>query len=99
MGQFKMTAQEMQAFAKRIEEAIGKIAQERTKLNSTMGSVSGGWQGQAAEAYKRLQEQYNGDIDKLNESLRAIKGAIELTVKHYAATEAEQQQQFSAVQS
>ncbi|MBV6702894.1 WXG100 family type VII secretion target [Kitasatospora aureofaciens] len=99
MGQFKMTAQEMLAFAKRIEEAIGKIAQERTKLNGTMDGIAGGWQGQAADAYKKLQHQYNEDIDKLNESLRAIKDAIELTTKHYAATEAQQQQQFTGVQS
>ncbi|MEV7027037.1 WXG100 family type VII secretion target [Kitasatospora sp. NPDC093558] len=97
-SQFKMTAQEMQAFAKHIEEVIGKIGQERTKLNNTVDGVAPGWSGQAAEAYKALQHRFNEDIDALNGSLKAIKDAIELTTKYYAQTEAEQQQQFSGAQ-
>ncbi|MGW2254506.1 WXG100 family type VII secretion target [Kitasatospora sp. NPDC001660] len=97
-GQFKMTAQEMQAFAQHIEEVIGQIGQERSKLNSTVENIAGGWAGQAAEAYKALQHRFNEDIESLNGSLRAIKDAIELTTKYYADTEAHQQQQFSGAQ-
>ncbi|MEU9077539.1 WXG100 family type VII secretion target [Kitasatospora sp. NPDC004745] len=97
-GQFTMTAQEMLAFAKRIEEAVGKIEAERQKLISTVDGVTGGWQGQAATAYKTLQEQVNTDIAKLKESLTAIQHAIELTTKHYASTEEEQKALFASAQ-
>ncbi|MBV2151720.1 WXG100 family type VII secretion target [Kitasatospora sp. SUK 42] len=97
-GQFTMTAQEMTAFSKRIEDAIGKIEQERGKLNTTVDNITGGWKGQAADAYKTLQGQFNQDIQKLEQSLKAIKDAIDLTTKHYAVTESDQQQQFTAAQ-
>ncbi|WP_030062514.1 MULTISPECIES: WXG100 family type VII secretion target [Streptomyces] len=97
-GQFTMTAQEMLAFAKQIEEAIGKIEAERTKLISTVSGITGGWQGQAATAYTNLQNKVNDDIAKLKESLNAIKHAIEQTTKHYASTEEEQKAMFSTAQ-
>ncbi|MFE4517139.1 WXG100 family type VII secretion target [Kitasatospora sp. NPDC056783] len=93
-----MTAQEMLAFAKQIEEAIGKIEAEKTKLINTVTSVTSGWQGQAATAYTSLQGRVNEDIAALRASLEAIKHAIELTTKQYAATEEEQKAMFSSAQ-
>ncbi|KJS54660.1 hypothetical protein VM98_17845 [Streptomyces rubellomurinus subsp. indigoferus] len=94
MGQFTMTAQEMTEFAKQIGEAIHKIEGEQTKLHNTVTNIGGGWKGQAATAYTNLQTQFNDDIKALNQSLNAIKDAIERTTAHYAQTEAEQQDQF-----
>ncbi|WP_316529220.1 WXG100 family type VII secretion target [Kitasatospora brasiliensis] len=96
--QFTMTAQEMQAFAKQIEEAIGKIEGEKTKLIGTVQNVTSGWKGQAAAAYQSLQQRVNEDIEALKKSLDAIKHAIELTTKQYAATEEEQKSIFSSAQ-
>ncbi|MBD0669511.1 hypothetical protein BU198_01945 [Streptomyces sp. CBMA156] len=93
-----MTAQEMLAFAKQIEEAIGKIEAERNKLISTVSGVTSGWKGQAATAYTTLQGRVNDDIAKLKDSLTAIKHAIELTTKHYASTEEEQRAMFGSAQ-
>ncbi|MFE4973753.1 WXG100 family type VII secretion target [Kitasatospora sp. NPDC056651] len=97
-GQFTMTAQEMLAFAKQIEEAIGKIEAEKTKLLGTVSGITSGWQGQAANAYSDLQRRVNDDIEALKRSLDAIKNAIELTTKQYAATEEEQKAMFSSAQ-
>ncbi|MFJ8628749.1 WXG100 family type VII secretion target [Kitasatospora sp. NPDC093550] len=97
-GQFTMTAQEMLAFANQIEQAIGKIEAEKTKLISTVTGITTGWQGQAATAYTNLQNKVNEDIAKLKESLTAIKHAIEMTTKHYATTEEEQKALFANAQ-
>ncbi|MFI6158088.1 WXG100 family type VII secretion target [Kitasatospora sp. NPDC051170] len=97
-GQFTMTAQEMTAFAKRIAEAIHKIQQEQTKLLNTVSNITGGWQGQAATAYKNLQHSFTEDVKALNASLHAIQEAIERTTQQYARTEAEQAQQFTGAQ-
>ncbi|MFI6849980.1 WXG100 family type VII secretion target [Kitasatospora sp. NBC_00085] len=96
MGQFTTTAQEMLAFAKHMDEVIGKIDGEIKSLNALVDSVKGGWKGQAAAAYGNLQTEFNQDAAKLNESLRAIKGAIEITTKQYSQTDADQQTAFKA---
>ncbi|MGW3044768.1 WXG100 family type VII secretion target [Kitasatospora sp. NPDC001159] len=93
-GQFTMTAQEMTAFAKKIEQAVGSIEQERAKLQSTVDNITGGWKGQAANAYTALQNQVNNEVKALQESLTKIQHAIELTTKHYASAEEEQKALF-----
>ncbi|MEU6973228.1 WXG100 family type VII secretion target [Kitasatospora aureofaciens] len=93
-GQFTVTAQEMMDFAGKIETAIGQIEQERSALQTSVQNVSGGWKGQAADAYKALQDQVDKDVKDLKESLTAIKHAIELTTKHYASAEEEQKALF-----
>ncbi|MFF1907605.1 WXG100 family type VII secretion target [Kitasatospora sp. NPDC058218] len=99
MGQFKTTAQEMLAFAKHMEEVIGQVEGEIRKLDSLVGSIAGGWQGQAAQAYRTLQGQFNEDAVELNKSLKAIKDAIEITTKQYSATDADQRAAFGAGQA
>ncbi|MGW4895757.1 WXG100 family type VII secretion target [Kitasatospora sp. NPDC004240] len=95
-GQFKMTAEEMNGFAKHMGEVIQQIQGEIRRLDSLVGSVAAGWQGTAATAYKALQTRFNEDAVELNKSLTAIKEAIELTTKHYSVTEAEQQAAFKS---
>ncbi|MEU4119857.1 WXG100 family type VII secretion target [Kitasatospora sp. NPDC028055] len=93
-GQFTVTAQEMMDFAGKIETAIGQIEAERKALQTTVDNITSGWKGQAADAYKVLQNQVNTDVDELRKSLTAIKHAIELTTKHYASAEEEQKALF-----
>ncbi|MBO1417169.1 WXG100 family type VII secretion target [Streptomyces sp. FH025] len=89
-----MTAQEMTTFAKKIEAACGAIEQERKAMENTVNTITSGWKGQAADAYKALQRQVNEDVAALKASLTAIQHAIELTTKHYASTEEEQKAMF-----
>ncbi|WP_327677004.1 WXG100 family type VII secretion target [Kitasatospora sp. NBC_00458] len=96
MGQFRTTAQEMLAFAAHMDEVINRINTEIKGLDDLVGSITGGWQGQAAQAYANLQGQFNTDAQELNRSLVAIKEAIELTTRKYAQTDAEQQAAFGA---
>ncbi|MEV6978158.1 WXG100 family type VII secretion target [Kitasatospora sp. NPDC093806] len=96
MGQFKTTAQEMLAFAKHMDEVIAQINTEINSLNNLVGSITGGWQGQAAQAYTNLQGQFNTDAQELNKSLVAIKNAIEITTHKYSQTDADQQAAFGA---
>ncbi|WP_380285190.1 WXG100 family type VII secretion target [Kitasatospora purpeofusca] len=96
MGQFKTTAQEMLAFAKHMDEVINKINTEINGLNNLVGSITSGWQGQAATAYTNLQGQFNTDAQELNKSLRAIKDAIEITTQKYSQADADQQAIFGS---
>lgn len=89
-GQFKTTAHEMDAFAKKIGEVNQQVQGEIQKLNSLVDSIASGWQGQAASAYQQLQRRFGEDAQALNKVLDEIKQAIETTTKLYAATEHDQ---------
>ncbi|WP_406203721.1 WXG100 family type VII secretion target [Kitasatospora sp. NBC_01560] len=96
MGQFTTTAQEMLGFAKHMDEVIGKIEGEIKSLNALVDSIKGGWKGEAATAYGKLQADFNEDARLLNESLKKIKEAIEITTKQYSQTDADQQATFKS---
>jgi WXG100 family type VII secretion target len=98
-GQFRTTGEEMRAFAGRIGEVNSQIQGELSRLNSLVESITSGWQGDAANAYHRLQEQWNEDARKLNQVLAEIQSAIEQTSSQYQATEQEQHSSVSNIQA
>ena len=97
MGQFRTTAEEMRAFSARIDQVNSSIQQELSSLNNLVGSITSGWQGQAATAYNQLQQRWNEDATKLNRVLDEIKQAIDATTRQYSATEEEQRSSLSNV--
>ncbi|MEW1911497.1 WXG100 family type VII secretion target [Kitasatospora sp. NPDC085895] len=96
-GQFKTTAEEMNAFANRIGEVNAQVQGEIQRLNALVDSIKSGWQGQAAQAYQQMQTRFNEDATALNKVLDEIKQAIETTTKLYAQTEQEQQSSMSGL--
>ncbi|MEZ0095400.1 WXG100 family type VII secretion target [Streptacidiphilus sp. EB129] len=98
-GQFRTTADEMRAFSARISDVNGQIQQELGRLNNLVSSITSGWQGDAAQSYHRLQEQWNTDADKLNRVLNEIKEAIDQTSATYTSNEQEQHSSISKITS
>lgn len=98
-GQFRTTADEMRAFSGRISEVSAQIQQELSRLNNVVGSITSGWQGEAASSYQQLQQKWNEDAAKLNRVLGEIKEAIDSTSKQYTSTEQEQQSGLSRITS
>lgn len=96
-GQFRTTAEEMRAFSGRISEVSASIQSELGRLGNLVGSIAGGWQGEAATAYHQLQERWNEDATRLNRVLGEIKDAIDATTQQYSATEEEQRSQMSNI--
>ncbi|MEV6211026.1 WXG100 family type VII secretion target [Kitasatospora sp. NPDC051914] len=96
-GQFKTTAEEMNAFANRIGEVNAQVQGEIQRLNSLVDSIKSGWQGAAAQAYQQMQTRFNEDATALNKVLDEIKQAIEATTKLYAQTEQDQQSSMTGV--
>ncbi|MFJ1707990.1 WXG100 family type VII secretion target [Kitasatospora sp. NPDC088346] len=96
-GQFKTTAEEMNAFANRIGEVNAQVQGEIGRLNSLVDSIASGWQGAAATAYQQMQSRFNEDANALNKVLDEIKQAIEATTKAYAATEQDQQSSLTGI--
>jgi WXG100 family type VII secretion target len=98
-GQFRTTADEMRAFSSRISDVNSQIQQELSRLNSLVESVTQGWQGEAAQSYNTLQQQWNNDATKLNKVLNEIKEAIDSTSAQYTSTEQEQHSSISKITS
>ncbi len=97
--QFTTTEEEMRAFATRIDTVNGQVQGEITRLQGVVDNITSGWKGQAANAYNQLQNQVNADASKLNEILRSIKDAIDVTSKNYSQSDDEQRSSMTGISS
>lgn len=98
-GQFRVTEQELQALSSKITEVNGSIQGEVKRLDGVISQIASGWQGQAATAYHRLQQQWNEDARKMNNILNDIKEAVDSTRQNYSATEEQQNSEVSKIMS
>jgi len=98
-GQFRVTEQELQTLSSKITEVNGSIQGEVKRLDGVISQIASGWQGQAATAYHRLQQQWNEDARKMNNILNDIKEAVDSTRQNYSATEEQQNSEVSKIMS
>lgn len=82
----------MVAFSNKISSVNSSIQGEIKRLQSVVDTITGGWQGAAANSFNTMQNQVNTDATKLNQVLGEIKEAIDSTTKNYSASEEEQRQ-------
>lgn len=88
-GQFRVTAADMRMLANHMTEVNGRIQAELGKLENLIGSIAGGWSGDAAIAYQSLQARWNEDAGRLNRLLGEFQEAITATDAGYTGTENE----------
>ena len=62
-------------------------------------NLNGGWQGQAAQSYRQLQDRWNSDAKKMNDILNDIKEAVDSTRSNYSASEEQQNSEISKIMS
>ncbi|NLU69684.1 WXG100 family type VII secretion target [Streptomyces sp. HNM0574] len=98
-GQFRVTEDELRALSTKITEVNGSVQGEVKRLDGVISQIASGWQGQAATAYHRLQQQWNEDARKMNNILNDIKEAVDSTRQNYSATEEQQNQEVSKIMS
>jgi len=73
-----------------IDAVNAGVQGEITRLQGVVDDITAGWKGEAANAYHQLQTQVNTDATRLNDILRSIKEAIDLTSRNYAQSDEEQ---------
>lgn len=95
--QFTTAEEEMRAFATRIDTVNNSVQGEITRLQGVVDSITAGWKGDAANAYHTLQTQVNTDASKLNDILRSIREAIEITSKNYSQSDDEQRSSMASI--
>lgn len=98
-GQFRVTEDELKALSSRISQVNSQIQGEVKRLDGVISTIAGGWQGQAASSYNRLQQQWNEDARKMNNILNDIKEAVDSTRQNYSATEEQQNSEVSKIMS
>jgi WXG100 family type VII secretion target len=96
-GQFRVTAADMRMLSNHMTEVNGRIQAELGRLEGLVGSIAGGWEGDAATAYRGLQTRWNEDTAKLNKLLGEFQGAITATEATYTGTENESSAAISRI--
>ncbi|MGR8007917.1 WXG100 family type VII secretion target [Streptomyces hypolithicus] len=98
-GQFRVTEDELTKLSGQISTVNGQIQGEISRLNGVIDQVAGGWQGEAAKSYHRLQETWNQEAKKMSDILNDIKEAVDSTRSNYSASEAQQNAEVSKIMS
>ncbi|MFI9275896.1 WXG100 family type VII secretion target [Kitasatospora sp. NPDC052896] len=97
--QFTTTEAEMRAFSARIDAVNGQVQAEIARLQAVVDTITSGWRGAAAGAYQALQAEVNQDATRLNDILRGIKDAIDVTTTNYARSDEEQRADLAGLAS
>lgn len=81
-----------------VDEVRNNIENAVKKLHGNIEPVMAGWQGDAAQVFRRLMEQFQQDADKINQKLGEISENIKTSGQQYAQNEQEQAQQISKIE-
>ncbi|MGW0733536.1 WXG100 family type VII secretion target [Streptomyces sp. NPDC002851] len=99
MAGFKVTEHELEKLSGRIDRANNEIRGEIKRLGGVIEQIAGGWKGEAASAYHRLQERWNTDANKMSDLLMDMKEAVDSSRKNYNAQEQQQNAEISKIMS
>ena len=89
-GTFRITTEEMRAYAVRIDQVNRDIQTELARVKGVVGALEGTWRGEARTAYALLQKRWDDDAAALNAILGEISRAIDGTSRAYGQAEQEQ---------
>ncbi len=81
-----------------VDEVRSNIENAVKKLHGNIEPVMAGWQGDAAQVFRRLMDQFQQDADKINQKLGEISQNIQSSGKQYVAQEEEHSQDLSKIE-
>lgn len=81
-----------------VDEVRNNIENAVKKLHGNIEPVMAGWQGDAAQVFRRLMEQFQQDADKINQKLGEISENIQSSGKQYTEQESEHSQDLSKIE-
>jgi WXG100 family type VII secretion target len=73
--------------AVQVEDAVGQIRGQQSKLAGQHGDLMAGWQGQAATAFTGAYESFNSDFTQVLNALQGIHEKLGTTRTRYQTTE------------
>ena len=78
----------LQGTAGRLAEATAAIQAELDALEAEADTLIGRWSGEAADAYRSAQQQWNASLKNMNSVLRSSALAADASAARYAAARA-----------
>ena len=83
--------------ANQIDEALGQIRAQQSRLDSAHATLTGGWKGEAAGAFTNAFVQFNEDFGIVIRALDAMHSKLVSTHQNYNTVEAANQQGMSKI--
>ena len=78
----------LQGTAGRLAEATAAIQAELTALEAEADTLIDRWSGEAADAYRSAQQQWNASLKNMNSVLRSSALAADASAARYATAQA-----------
>lgn len=99
MSQFRTEADVMVATAGRVDDTNDQVQGELSRLQGTVDSIRGSWQGTAQVSFDNLMQRYNTAAQQLREALTEISGNIRTNARNFDDVEASNDSAFNQVGS
>ena len=96
MGYLKVTAEELNTVATRLQTSSAQIADETAgSMGMVNGLVGQGWEGAASGQFSELFQQWKTSADQMQQALHGISDLLNNAGTLYAQTEQQIQQTLS----
>lgn len=95
MGVVHVSPEEMEAVSAKLTAGSGEIDSKLQELRNEVQGMADVFQGQAAESFQRLYEEWNQSGVKLNESLAGISEMLKKAAGIYRDTDTQIASQFN----
>lgn len=73
--------------AVQVEDAVGQIRGQQSRLAGQHADLMSGWQGEAASAFTAAYQSFNSDFSQVLSALQGIQEKLGATRARYQATE------------
>lgn len=97
-GGFGTDTEVMQKAVSEINDVRQAVDSAVQTLNGEIEPALGGWQGQAAQVFRKLMDQYNQEAKTITQKLDEISQNIEGSGKDYAQQQEESSQEISKIE-
>lgn len=91
---FKSEEQNLKDLIREVSEMQTTLQGRISRLNAAVDAIEGGWKGSAHGAYDHLQRNANEYARKLQNRLRFMQEALEMSKDGFTANEVEQMENF-----
>lgn len=85
MSAARFNVESLQATADRLQEATEGIQAKLDTLEAEANALIGAWNGEAADAYRKAQAQWDASLRSMNSVLRSARSATEASAARYAS--------------
>jgi WXG100 family type VII secretion target len=94
---FGTTPEEMQRAAQHVTQVNEEVQAQLSALRNQLAPLAGAWRGEASTAFQGLMARWDADARTLNEALRGIGDAIQVSGRNYLQAESDHMQSMSAI--